>query len=117
MAKKRLKFLARHDPVTGAYNRYFVVDKLRRWLKRRKPLTVLLIDLDDLKLVNDSWGHAGGDAVIQEVVDRCREQVTVDEFFGRVGGDEFVLASRRFTDKAAAAVWAREVMAALVPPL
>lgn len=116
MPKNRLKYLARHDPVTGAHNRHFVTDKLRRWIKRRKPLSVLVIDLDDLKLVNDSLGHAAGDAVIQEVVDRCRGQLTDDEIFGRVGGDEFVLASRRFADKAAAAVWAREIMSALVPP-
>lgn len=116
MPKNRLKYLARHDPVTGAHNRHFVIDKLRRWIKRRKPLSVLVIDLDDLKLVNDSLGHAAGDAVIQEVVDRCRGQLTDDEIFGRVGGDEFVLASRRFADKASAAGWARAVMAALVPP-
>lgn len=115
MVNTRLKFMARHDTATGAHNRHFIMEKLKRWLKRRRSVSVLLIDLDDLRLFNDSFGQAAGEALLQEVIDRCRGQLVDDDVFGHLGDDEFVLATRRFAKKADATVWAREVMRDLAP--
>jgi diguanylate cyclase (GGDEF)-like protein len=116
MRKNRLKFLARHDPLTGAYNRHSVSSKIKRWLKRKKTVTILVMDIDDLKLLNDSLGHAAGDALIQEVVDRCQAQLHADDIFGRFGGDEFVFGSCRFPDKAHASRWGHAILDVLTMP-
>ena len=91
----RLAHQATHDPLTGLPNRALLEDRLSRSLAglRRDlaSVTVVFLDLDGFKAVNDTYGHGAGDAVLVEVARRLR-QVTRDvDTVARLGGDEFVL--------------------------
>jgi diguanylate cyclase (GGDEF)-like protein/PAS domain S-box-containing protein len=94
-ARDQLRFLATHDSMTALFNRHELVSRISGILSKR-PRTginvgVLFIDLDGLKPVNDTYGHAVGDAVIVTVADRIRSRVRSDDVLARFGGDEFVL--------------------------
>jgi len=83
------------DPLTGLANRrYFderLQDELARAQRRERPLAVILIDVDDLKVVNDSNGHAAGDTVLRAVATLLRDQARGIDVAARLGGDEFAL--------------------------
>ncbi len=87
--------LARTDPLTRAWNRRAIVELLRRELERTRReggrVGVLFIDLDRFKRINDTCGHAAGDAVLREAAERIRAVVRPDDPVGRYGGDEFVV--------------------------
>ncbi|HEX5014057.1 MAG TPA: diguanylate cyclase [Candidatus Limnocylindrales bacterium] len=86
---------ALHDPLTGLANRVLVRDHLERAIARhhRTPGTValLFVDLDDFKRINDSFGHAAGDQILQQVADRLVTSVRGDDVVGRQSGDEFAV--------------------------
>jgi diguanylate cyclase (GGDEF)-like protein len=86
---------ARFDPLTGLPNRSLIFeqldDTLNRARVRRSPVTVMLIDLDRFKLINDSLGHNVGDQLIARFAERLRRVLGTDHFAGRVGADEFVV--------------------------
>lgn len=93
-AHARIQHLSMHDALTGLANR----NKLSRFLEQALlkgqdavPLTLLLLDLDSFKPINDSLGHAAGDAVLLEVATRLRESTRDGDLVARLGGDEFVL--------------------------
>ncbi|MQG91651.1 EAL domain-containing protein [Pseudomonas sp. MN1F] len=93
-AHARIQHLSMHDPLTGLANR----NKLARHLEQAllygsesPPLTLLLLDLDNFKPINDSLGHTAGDAVLQEVAARLRDTTRDVDLVARLGGDEFVL--------------------------
>lgn len=92
---KRLAVEASHDALTGLPNRRFFDRWARRLVARSqrsgKPFTLLAIDLDHFKSVNDTYGHAMGDAVLKEVAVRFQAVLRGGEFLARVGGDEFVV--------------------------
>ena len=82
----------RHDPLTGLPNRVELSERLQALLDMpaQRP-AVLLLDLDDFKAVNDSYGHAVGDALLRAVGDRLRESLRGPDLAARFGGDEFVV--------------------------
>lgn len=91
-----IEFDARHDPLTGLTNRKGLTDALAECLGDRRTnnlVGVLLLDLDRLKVVNDSMGHSAGDEVLAAVADRLRQAVREDDIVGRFGGDEFIVVS------------------------
>jgi diguanylate cyclase (GGDEF)-like protein len=92
---KRLAMEASHDALTGLPNRRFFDRWARRLVARSqrsgKPFTLLAIDLDRFKDVNDTHGHAAGDEVLKEVARRLQSVLRCGEFLARVGGDEFVV--------------------------
>ncbi|HVW42298.1 MAG TPA: EAL domain-containing protein [Amycolatopsis sp.] len=90
---ERLEHDATHDPLTGLANRSLVLDKLTALLRghNRKTTAVLFIDLDKFKVINDSLGHAIGDAVLRISSERLCRVVRPDDVVGRLGGDEFVV--------------------------
>ncbi len=98
----RLRQLAERDPLTGLHNRRSFVHALRQRLaslerpRRRSSgeWALLLIDLDGFKEVNDTGGHASGDAVLVAVADAIRDRTRVDDTVGRLGGDEFAVLFR-----------------------
>jgi diguanylate cyclase len=85
-----LKHLAYHDALTGLANRAL----FDLSLERGADCTVLLIDLDDFKPVNDEYGHAAGDAVLEAVALRLRAATGPDDVVARLGGDEFAVLTR-----------------------
>lgn len=89
----KLHHIATHDQLTGANSRHAFRKKARRILDaRKKPVSILLIDLDHFKSVNDTYGHAGGDAVLIAFAERVRDCLEPGNPFGRIGGEEFAIA-------------------------
>ena len=86
---------AMHDRLTGRPNRWLFMDRLDEALTRvgneGSMLAVLLIDLDDFKLVNDGFGHSAGDELLKAVGPRLREGLVMTDTVARFGGDEFVI--------------------------
>ncbi|MDQ3618207.1 MAG: EAL domain-containing protein [Pseudomonadota bacterium] len=94
----RLTRLAFHDPLTGMGNRRFLGERLAHALELCQQeggqLAVLLIDLDDFKLVNDSYGHSLGDEILETAASRLASTVRATDIVARLGGDEFVVVAR-----------------------
>ena len=109
-----------HDPLTGAANRVLVSDRMAHALARVKraecSMSVLFIDLDDFKLVNDELGHGVGDLVLTAVAQRLMTCVRPSDTVGRFGGDEFVIVCEDVQDAAAAMDIAERVLQSLEPP-
>lgn len=88
-----LTTLAFTDPLTGVFNRRAFVSELNRTLaiveRHGQPAAVAYFDLDDMKSINDGFGHAGGDAAIKHVATTLKENVRQTDIVGRLGGDEF----------------------------
>ena len=85
--------MATTDSLTGLFNRRYFFEKgttcLRSAVILRQPLSVLVIDVDHFKRVNDRHGHAAGDAVLQAVARRCRAALRKTDVLARIGGEEF----------------------------
>ncbi|WP_312241873.1 EAL domain-containing protein, partial [Pantoea sp.] len=96
-AQARIQFLSQHDVLTGLPNRM----RLQEFLTGRlvhicpeDPLVMISLDLDQFKPINDTWGHAAGDAALNLISQRLQRCVRNDELVARVGGDEFILIIR-----------------------
>lgn len=91
-AEAYLEYLGQHDALTGLRNRAFFSDELNR-LERRGPwpISVIVIDVNNLKLTNDENGHAGGDAQLRRLGEVLRKAVERPATASRIGGDEFAL--------------------------
>jgi diguanylate cyclase (GGDEF)-like protein len=93
--EQTLAYKAHHDELTHLSNRTLFLDRLEHSInkakRQKKMLAVLFIDLDRFKEINDSLGHAMGDAVLIEVADRLRENLRDIDTIARLGGDEFTL--------------------------
>jgi diguanylate cyclase (GGDEF)-like protein len=94
-AQAQLQHLALSDPLTGLANRTLLGDRIGQALARTergaRPPTVLTLDLDGFKFINDSLGHAGGDTVLVEVARRLRAVARQTDTVARFGGDEFAI--------------------------
>ncbi len=88
-------WMARHDPLTGLPNRVALLDRIPEALQRaqreEKLLGICMLDLDDFKPVNDRYGHAAGNALLQSFAQRLQTVLRQTDFVARIGGDEFVL--------------------------
>src|SRR3954447_1905096 len=92
--EEQLRFQAYHDMLTGLPNRAFFMDKLAEAEELRTngtPSVVLFLDVDNLKAVNDSLGHDGGDTLIKLLSDRLLSSVREDDTVARLSGDEFAI--------------------------
>ena len=91
--KERAEIEAQTDYLTGLVNRRRFVELAKRELARsirfKRPLTMLMIDIDLFKIVNDTWGHSVGDAVLKEVAKLIRGTLRDEDILGRTGGEEF----------------------------
>jgi diguanylate cyclase (GGDEF)-like protein len=90
---RREQALARTDPMTGAINKRFFYDlaqmEINRSRRYRRPLTVVYIDLDNFKAVNDLFGHSTGDQALRVVVSHAQRHLRKTDLVARLGGDEF----------------------------
>ncbi len=105
---RALVALAASDPLTGLPNHRTVHERLARELKRARgiaaPLSVVTLDLDHFKSLNDTFGHAEGDAALQAIAKVLSDQVGGRQMVGRVGGEEFVLVLPEITAHEAYAI-------------
>ncbi|WP_331681653.1 HD domain-containing phosphohydrolase [Romboutsia sp.] len=93
-SENKLKYLSYHDQLTGLYNRRFFEEELSRLDEQRSlplPLTIIMADVNGLKLVNDSFGHGIGDEFLKKVAEVMRRGCRVTDVISRLGGDEFVI--------------------------
>lgn len=92
---KELQHLAITDSLTGLYNRHHFFklagDESHRAYRYQHPLSVIMLDIDYFKRINDTLGHTVGDQVLQRVAECCRQQLRKVDVLGRYGGDEFVM--------------------------
>jgi diguanylate cyclase (GGDEF)-like protein len=108
---------ARFDALTGLANRQLLMDRLRMALARSKrfqrQLAIMYIDLDHFKPVNDTWGHAAGDAILCEASQRMQNTVREIDTVARIGGDEFVIVIEDLKDLRDAGIIAKHLLTAL----
>ena len=87
--------LATHDYLTGIYNRRYFMELARQSFQRAarydEDLSVIMIDVDRFKSVNDTYGHQAGDQVLQQIAQACLKQLRSTDLIGRYGGEEFII--------------------------
>lgn len=89
---ERIEYLSFHDHLTGLFNRrYFEMELKRLDTKRNLPITMIMGDLNGLKLVNDSFGHGVGDELIVKAAEVMKRSCRADEIVARIGGDEYAI--------------------------
>ncbi|MFB5087597.1 diguanylate cyclase [Psychrobacillus sp. PGGUH221] len=90
--ENKLEYFAYHDSLTGLPNRRFLSERLSELPKEKQTgITIILLDIDDFKCINDVWGHEIGDLVIQEFSKRLRASIKPHNIAVRLGGDEFIV--------------------------
>jgi diguanylate cyclase (GGDEF)-like protein/PAS domain S-box-containing protein len=92
-AEDKLVYLSLHDQLTGLYNRAYFEEELYRLQDgRRYPVSIIAVDVNGLKLVNDTFGHAMGDSLLRAAAQALKQALRQSDTLARVGGDEFALA-------------------------
>lgn len=90
--QQEVEFLSFRDYLTGLYNRRYIEDAIRRLnTPRNLPLTIMMLDINGLKLTNDAFGHQIGDALLKTVANIISKACRSDDIIGRMGGDEFLV--------------------------
>lgn len=119
-AEAQARHIATHDALTGIPNRHLLREALGRGLsrasRRNRGVAVLLLDLDNFKDVNDTYGHPAGDDLLKQVAQRLRECVRGSDMVARMGGDEFVLLLEDLSEPEEAAIVASRVLARCSEP-
>src|SRR3954453_7458653 len=115
-----LSVLALRDSLTQLPNRVLFLQHLdgaiARGRRTKQTLSLLFLDLDDFKAVNDNHGHAAGDEALLRVAERLQGAVRGSDFVARLGGDEFTVLGESVTDKHEAAAVARRIIDAMNEP-
>ncbi len=118
-ARKRAKVLEKElmvDPLTGAFNRRAydmkINEEMSRFIRHQRPFSIMIVDLDKFKAINDNYGHAVGDICLKEVVKKVKTKLRTSDFFARFGGEEFaaILAETDAQGAAEVAEKLREVV-------
>jgi diguanylate cyclase (GGDEF)-like protein len=93
--RENLRYQSMRDPLTGLYNRRYLEDFLTKQIHQaeqsKTPLTLLMLDLDHFKKINDNYGHDAGDAALKEVTKLLQNDIRVGDLAARYGGEEFVI--------------------------
>ncbi|OMH27973.1 bifunctional diguanylate cyclase/phosphodiesterase [Motiliproteus sp. MSK22-1] len=117
----RSRAQALHDPMTGLPNRKFFHDQLKiaeaRSLRAGSRMAIYLIDLDDFKTINDSYGHSAGDRLLIEVARRLKDCVRQQDTVARLGGDEFAVIQEAVDHVDVSARLARRICKQIMLPI
>jgi diguanylate cyclase (GGDEF)-like protein/PAS domain S-box-containing protein len=90
--EEKLQKMSIHDELTGLYNRYYLEEELKRFQRGRNfPVSIVVADMDNLKYVNDNYGHSSGDSLIRIAARTIQSTFRADDIIARSGGDEFVV--------------------------
>jgi diguanylate cyclase (GGDEF)-like protein len=90
--EETLRFHSAHDTLTGLYNReYYAAEIERLQQSRRFPISILMIDMDGLKIINDRLGHSAGDDLLRQAAKVFKSTFRPEDMVARIGGDEFVV--------------------------
>ncbi|MDO9165969.1 MAG: EAL domain-containing protein [Rhodoferax sp.] len=120
LAEQKIEFLAYHDPLTGLPNRLLLQDRVQQAIahadRTGTQLALMFLDLDNFKKINDSLGHATGDALLKEVASRLSECVRDTDTISRQGGDEFVIVLSDLPDLDASTPVLDKIMGRLQDP-
>ena len=87
------------DPLTGIYRKNYLNDLGQKILQNKEKFALVVLDLDDFKKVNDTYGHQVGDSVLKEFVNLVKKQIRKEDIFARWGGEEFLLLMRNATSQ------------------
>ena len=119
-AADKISVLATTDALTGLANRAVFIDRLRQAFAAAKrgalPFTILYLDLDGFKDINDTLGHPAGDLLLKSVGERLNSCVRETDLVARLGGDEFAVLQTNRGDVASAGVLAQKIQDALSAP-
>jgi diguanylate cyclase (GGDEF)-like protein/PAS domain S-box-containing protein len=100
--RRKIEYLSFHDSLTGLYNRMFFDEELKRLdTERNLPLSIIVGDVNGLKLTNDIFGHEAGDQLLQKMAEAFKKVCRADDIIARVGGDEFTLLLPKTTEEEA----------------
>jgi len=90
-AEEKIEYLSFHDGLTGLYNRAYFDEELNRLdTERQLPVTIVMGDVNGLKLINDVYGHSRGDVLLRKIADILKESFRKEDITSRWGGDEFI---------------------------
>ncbi len=91
-AEEKIRYLSFYDRLTGLYNRNYMEEEMRRLdTARQLPISLIMIDLNGLKLVNDTYGHRTGDQMLKATAETLKKSTRHEDIIARWGGDEFVV--------------------------
>ena len=114
LAEEKYNYLANHDELTGLPNRRCLKEILSKYIDNysfeSEPMSLIFLDLDKLKMVNDTFGHSKGDLLIKEVANKLKEFLGKGDHVFRIGGDEFVLLCFNIKTKEQAIQLAEKIM-------
>ncbi len=120
-AEERVRHLANYDELTGLPNRSMFHQRVGHALaqarRNKRALSILFIDLDRFKNINDTLGHDAGDRVLKEIADRLRACLRESDTVGRLGGDEFVVLTEELAQPALVAAVAQKILASVASPI
>ncbi len=112
-----IRHQALHDPLTNLPNRVLFLDRLAEALaKQGAKVAVVMLDIDNFKLVNDSLGHSAGDELLMKIAPRLQTALRPGDTIARLGGDEFVVLLDRIAGECSAALVAERIVAAFEVP-
>ena len=119
-AERKVRHLAYHDPLTHVPNRRYAHEEIEKRLQERtdsrESMALLCLDLDGFKSVNDSFGHAAGDDLLRQAVDRLAAQLEPGDMLARLGGDEFLILPKLGTSSKAVQSLAASIVETLCVP-
>jgi diguanylate cyclase (GGDEF)-like protein/PAS domain S-box-containing protein/putative nucleotidyltransferase with HDIG domain len=109
LAKEReIEYLSYHDELTGLYNRRYFQEEIKRLdMSRKLPITLVMGDVNGLKVINDGFGHPVGDQLLQSAAQAIKNSCRTDEIIARMGGDEFAIVLPGVSEEEAVKVISR----------